>query len=326
MTNSSSEFELIAEFFAPLANAPGAFGLKDDAAIVAPHAGHDLVVTTDTIVAGVDFFADDPARTIAQKALRVNLSDLAAKGAEPFAYLLTLSLPQADTAWLGEFARGLRGDQEAFACGLLGGDISATPGPLSVSITAFGHVPSGKMILRSGAMPGEGVFVTGTIGDSGGGLSLLQGVQAGLETEFRNALIDRYRLPQPPVGFGPSLRALATAALDVSDGLLADLGHLAEASKVHVTVEAALIPRSPALRALWGDGEGAIMRAATAGDDYQIAFTAPMSKEPAIAEAARDAGSTQVTRIGRVEQGSGVALLDAQGREIAVPRKGFAHF
>lgn len=326
MTNSSSEFALIAEFLAPLAKAPGAFGLKDDAAIVAPRAGHDLVVTTDTIVAGVDFFADDPARTVAKKALRVNLSDLAAKGAEPFAYLLTLSLPRADPAWLGEFAQGLRDDQEMFACGLLGGDMSATPGPLSVSITAFGHVPSGTMIRRCGAAPGEGVFVTGTIGDSGGGLSLLQGAPAALEEEFRDVLIDRYRLPQPPVGFGASLRALATAALDVSDGLLADLGHLAEASKVRVAVEASLIPRSAALRALRGDGDDAIARAATAGDDYQIAFTAPMSNAPAIAQAARDVGATTVTRIGRVERGSGVALLDAQGREISVPRKGFAHF
>jgi thiamine-monophosphate kinase len=326
MTNSSSEFDLIAEFFAPLANAPGAFGLKDDAAIVAPRAGHDLVVTTDTIVAGVDFFADDPAHTVARKALRVNLSDLAAKGAQPFAYLLTLLLPQADPAWLGEFARGLRDDQEAFGCGLLGGDLSAAPGPLSVSITAFGHVPAGGMILRSGARPGDGVFVTGTIGDGGGGLSLLRDAQAALAAEFHDALIERYRVPQPPIGFGPPLRALATAALDVSDGLLADLGHLAGASRVLIAVEGSLIPRSPALRALWGDGEEAVVRAATAGDDYQIVFTAPMSKEPAIAQAARDAGATQVTRIGLVKQGSGVALLDAHDREIAVPRKGFAHF
>jgi thiamine-monophosphate kinase len=323
---TSSEFELIAEFFAPLATAPGAFGLKDDAAVMAPRAGCDLVVTTDMIVAGVDFLAEDPPDSIAKKALRANLSDLAAKGAEPFAYLLTLSLPQADRAWLGEFARGLRDDQEAFGCGLLGGDMSATPGPLSVAISAFGHVPSGGMIRRCGAMPGDGVFVTGTIGDSGGGLSLLRGAQAALSAEFRNTLVDRYRLPQPPVAFGASLRGLATAALDVSDGLLADLAHLAEASKVRVVVEGPLIPRSAALRALWGDGDEAVLRAATAGDDYQIAFTAPDSKEAAIAEAARDAQTTQVTRIGRVERGSGIALLDAQGREIAVSSKGFEHF
>lgn len=316
MTNSSSEFDLIAEFFAPLANAPGAFGLKDDAAIIAPRAGHDLVVTTDTIVAGVDFFADDPAKTIAKKALRVNLSDLAAKGAQPFAYLLTLSLPQADPAWLGEFARGLRDDQEAFGCGLLGGDMSATPGPLSVSVTAFGHVPSGRMILRSGAAPGDGVFVTGTIGDSGGGLALLKNQVVSASHETRARLIARYRIPEPRVMFAPALRA-ASAAIDVSDGLLADLGHVAEASGVRLEIEAGRIPLSPALIDLWGDSTEAIVRAATAGDDYEIAFAA----DSPIADA-----HTAVTRIGKVAMGSGVVLLDAQGREIAVSRRGFVHF
>jgi thiamine-monophosphate kinase len=307
MTSSSSEFDLIARFFAPLATAPGAFGLKDDAAIISPRAGHDLVVTTDTIIAGVDFLDDDPPVTIAKKALRVNLSDLAAKGAEPFAYLLTLSLPKVDAAWLGEFARGLGEDQAAFGLSLLGGDMSATPGPLSIAVTAFGHVPQGTMIRRFGAKPGDGVFVTGTIGDSGGGLDARNGV-----------LFERYRVPEPPVAFGPSLRGLASAAIDMSDGLLADLGHLADVSGVRIVVEAERIPRSDALRALWGDTLEAIVRAATAGDDYQIAFTAPPSKVAEISNA--------VTRIGTVEQGSGIVLLDAQGGEIPVRRKGFAHF
>jgi thiamine-monophosphate kinase len=309
MTSSSSEFDLIARFFAPLATAPGAFGLKDDAAIISPRAGHDLVVTTDTIIAGVDFLDDDPPVTIAKKALRVNLSDLAAKGAEPFAYLLTLSLPKVDAAWLDEFARGLGEDQAAFGLSLLGGDMSATPGPLSIAVTAFGHVPQGTMIRRFGAKPGDGVFVTGTIGDSGGGLEARNGV-----------LFERYRVPEPPVAFGASLRGLASAAIDVSDGLLADLGHIADVSGVRIVVEALRIPRSDALRALWGDTLEAIVCAATAGDDYQIAFTVSPAKEAAVAS------SVQVTRIGTVEQGSGVVLLDAQGREIVVARKGFAHF
>jgi thiamine-monophosphate kinase len=310
MTSSSSEFDLIAKYFAPLAVAPGAFALSDDAAVIAPRAGHDLVVTTDAIVAGVDFFDDDPPATIAKKALRVNLSDLAAKGAEPFAYLLTLSLPNVDEEWLAEFARGLAQDQKMFGVGLIGGDMSATPGPLSIAVTAFGHVPEGKMIRRAGAVPGDGVFVTGTIGDSGGGLAAREGV-----------LYDRYLVPEPPVGFGPSLRGLASAAIDVSDGLLADLGHIADVSGVRIAVEAERIPRSSALRALWGDTTGAIIRAATCGDDYQIAFTALPAKEAALAGAA-----VKVTRIGTVARGAGVVLVDAQGREIAVPRKGFAHF
>jgi thiamine-monophosphate kinase len=307
MTSSSSEFDLIARLFAPLATAPGAFGLKDDAAIIAARPGHDLVVTTDAVIAGVDFFEDDPPVTIAKKALRVNLSDLAAKGAEPFGYLLTLSLPKVDAAWLGEFARGLAEDQATFGLSLLGGDMSATPGPLSIAITAFGHVPQGAMIRRAGAKPGDAVFVTGTIGDSGGGLEAREGV-----------LFERYRVPEPPVAFGPSLRGVASAAIDVSDGLLADLGHIADVSGVRIAVEALRIPRSGALRALWGDTLDAIVRAATAGDDYQIAFTAARAEVAEIANV--------VTRIGTVEQGSGIVLLDAQGSEIVVALKGFAHF
>lgn len=298
MTNCASEFDLIAEFFAPLATAPGALGLEDDAAVVPARTGHDLVVTTDALIAGVDFFEDDPPHTIAKKALRANLSDLAAKGAEPAGYLLSLSLPRADRTWLESFASGLRDDQAKFGISLLGGDTSR--GPLFVSITAFGHVPTGRMIRRSGARPGDRVFVTGTIGDSGGGLACRQG-----------ALLERYRVPDPPVAFGPKLLGVATAAIDVSDGLLADLGHVADASGVRIVVEAQRIPRSPELRALWGDSIDAILRAATAGDDYQIAFTAPQA---------------DVICIGRVEEGMGVVLIDARGREVAVPSPGFTHF
>jgi thiamine-monophosphate kinase len=317
----SSEFDLIARHFAPLAGA-GAFGLKDDAAAIAARPGHDLIVTTDTLVAGVDFFVDDAADAVAKKALRVNLSDLAAKGAEPFAYLLSLSLPCPDEAWIEAFARGLRDDQERFEIGLLGGDTGK--GPLCVSITAFGYVPHEAMIRRSGARPGDDVFVSGTIGDSGGGLALLQGQEGvTLSAAHRDYLLQRYRLPDPPVRFGPQLRSLASAAIDVSDGLIADLGHVADASGVRIVLEGPLVPRSEALEALW---PGDVARAATAGDDYQIAFTAPPARVTQIHDGARDAGGIQVSRIGRVEKGRGMALLDAQGREIAVPKPGFTHF
>jgi len=319
-----SEFDLIAKLFAPLATSPGAFGLKDDAAVIAPRAGFDLVVTTDTVVEGVDFFADDPPDSIAKKALRVNLSDLAAKGAEPHAYLLTLSLPRGiEEQWLAGFARGLGEDQKHYAVDLLGGDIGSTPGPLSISVTAFGHVPEGRMIRRAGAQIGDAVFVTGTIGDSGGGLALLKNLEPNaLSAVQRNHLIDAYRLPTPPVAFGLALRGFASAALDVSDGLLADLGHIADVSGVRIAVDAAKIPRSEALLALWPVD---IVRAATAGDDYQIAFAAPISHEPHIIASARDA-NTHVSRIGGVEQGAGVVLLDEEGGEIAVARSGFRHF
>jgi thiamine-monophosphate kinase len=316
MTNSTSrpsEFELIAALFAPLATAPGAFGLRDDAAVLPQRAGHDLVVTTDALVAGVHFRPDDPPDTVAKKALRVNLSDLAAKGAEPAGYLLALSLPPAiDYPWLEAFARGLREDQKAFGLSLLGGDTTSTPGPLTLAITALAHVPQGTMLRRAGAAPGDAVFVSGTIGDGGGGLAVLRGEGEALPAAQRDALIARYRLPEPRLALGRSLRGVATAALDVSDGLIADLGHIAQVSGVRLVVEAQRIPRSQALAALWS---GDIVRAATAGDDYEIAFTA-----------APGANVPGTTRIGRVEAGAGVVLVDAESREIAVPHPGFRHF
>ncbi len=315
-----AEFSIISSFFTPLARSPAALGLKDDVALLAPRAGHDLVVTTDAILEGVDFFASDPPAAIARKALRVNLSDLAAKGAEPFGYLLTLALPKAvDTKWLRAFALGLKADQRTFGITLLGGDLSSTPGPLSVSVTAFGHVPKGKAILRKGARGGDRVFVTGTIGDSGGGLAALR---AKRRAPF---LIDRYRVPQPRVAFGRALRGLAHAALDISDGLLADLGHIAEVSKVHIAVEAARAPLSAALRKAWGNGDISVLRAVTAGDDYEIAFTAPAAKRGAIAKAAK-AAKTQVTEIGFVMPGRGVTLLDAAGRPLPLNKTGWTHF
>jgi thiamine-monophosphate kinase len=323
MADRPSEFALIAQLFAPLAETPGAFGLTDDAALLPARAGHDLVVTTDALVEGVHFLADDPPNSIAKKALRANLSDLAAKGAEPAGYLLALSLPaRTGMTWLGDFARGLSEDQKTFAVPLLGGDTTSTPGPLTLAITAMGHVPAGTMIRRVGAKAGDGVYVSGTIGDAGGGLTILKGQGADISGRDAEVLIERYRLPSPRLALGRAMRGVASAALDVSDGLIADLAHIADVSRVRIIVEAGQIPRSSALCALWGDTPEAIVRAATAGDDYEIAFTASDGK---VLEAAKLAG-VAVTRIGRVEDGSGVTLTDSNGREIAVARTGFTHF
>jgi thiamine-monophosphate kinase len=323
VTSRPGEFELIAELFAPLAKAPGAFGLLDDAALLGPREGQELVVTVDAVVEGVHFLPDDPPDAIAKKALRVNLSDLAAKGAEPAGYLLALVLPNTkDMDWLGAFARGLQEDQAEFGIALLGGDTAATPGPLTISITAFGWVPGGTMIRREGAVPGDRVFVSGTLGDAGAGLALLKGEARTARSEW---LVARYRLPQPRLALGRELRGLAGAALDVSDGLVADLGHIALASKVRIAIDAAALPRSQALRALWGEGNEAIVRAATAGDDYELAFAAPEAKREAVQAAAERAG-VAVTEVGRVEAGQGVALLDPAGRALPVSRAGYSHF
>jgi len=306
------EFGIIARYFAPLAATPGAFGLKDDAAIISARPGFDLVVTTDQIAAGTDFFAEDPAGTVAQKALRVNLSDLAAKGAKPEYYLLSLTLPRpAREEWLAEFARGLSQDQRQFGISLLGGDTSATEGPLSVSITAMGFVPAGRMVKRSGAKAGDAVYVTGTIGDSGGGLALLRGEGRDVSEADRAYLVARYRVPEPPKTFGENLCDIAHASVDVSDGLIADLGHLASASGVGIVVEGERVPLSPALKALWG--ADTMARAVAAGDDYQIAFTAPPGR------------NGPFTCIGHVRAGEGVSL-SVDGKEVAVPQPGYRHF
>jgi len=305
------EFDIIRRYFAPLAG-EGAFGLKDDAALIAARPGFDLVVTTDTISEGTDFFAFDPAGTIAQKALRVNLSDLAAKGAEPFSYLLNLSLPHSIAPdWVAAFAEGLGHDQRAFGISLLGGDTGAIDGPLTIAVTAFGYVPQGKMIRRAGARVGDAVYVTGSIGEAGGGLAIFKREKHGLSDAERDQLTTRYRVPEPPVSFAGPLRDIAHAAVDVSDGLIADLGHIASASGVRIVVEGEQVPLSAALRALWGDQ--ALLRAVTAGDDYQIAFTA------------RPGLDGPFTCIGRVEEGEGTQLLIA-GRKAVLPSGGYRHF
>jgi thiamine-monophosphate kinase len=328
MTNSSSdrpgEFELIAELFAPLATHSGAFGLRDDAAVIAPPAGHELVLKTDAIVEGVHFFANDPPDSIAKKALRVNLSDLAAKGAVPLGYLLALSIPaRVGMDWLRGFAAGLREDQAEFGISLFGGDTTSTPGPISIAISAFGQLPEGSMLRRAGAQAADLVFVSGTIGDAGGGLACLRGDASSFTETQRDVLVRRFRVPEPRVALGSALRGVASASLDVSDGLLADLGHIAEVSRVRIVVEAARLPLSPALQALQG-AEAAVF-AATAGDDYEIAFTASADRRQRIAELAKQSG-TAVTEIGIVEVGEGIALVDDSGREIPMPRKGFTHF
>src|SRR6266496_3207838 len=232
--NASGEDSLIARYFRPLATDPGAFGLDDDAAALKPD-GSDIVVTTDAIVEGVHFLPDDPPDTVARKALRVNISDLAAKGAAPAGFVLTLALRYADEAWLKPFAAALGEDAAQFNCPLLGGDTVSTPGPLMVSVTAFGRVPPGRIIHRSGAKAGERVMVTGTIGDA-----------ALTDVAARAALVERYRVPQPRVAMAEIVRDYASAAMDVSDGLAGDLTKLCGASGVSAVIDLKSIPLSAA--------------------------------------------------------------------------------
>jgi len=321
------EFEIIEEIFSPLAaHAPGALRLKDDAAWCALPVGHEMIVTADALVEGVHFSAEDPPALIARKALRVNLSDLAAKGAKPEGYLLTISIaPWVSIDWLKDFAGGLATDQNEFGISLIGGDTTSTPGPLTLSVTALGSTPSGAMLRRDGAVEGQCVFVTGTVGDSGAGLAILEGEGDHLSDADRDFLVKRYFLPEPRLFFGGLMKGLATSSVDVSDGLLADLGHIASTSGVEITLEAARIPMSAALINLWGDKVETIIRAATAGDDYEIAFTAPASLRQPLKAAADEVGVT-VAEIGRVGAGRGVALLDESGHPLEIKKSGFTHF
>ncbi|MDH3595838.1 MAG: thiamine-phosphate kinase [Rhodospirillales bacterium] len=325
----SDEFELIRRYLAPLAaGAPGALGLEDDAALLAAPVGEQLVVTADALVAGVHFLPDDPADLVARKLLRVNLSDLAAMGARPLGYVMTAAWPlPPDEAWVARFAAGLAEDQQIFGLALLGGDTTGTPGPLTLSLTAIGAVAPGRALKRSAARGGESVYVSGSIGDGVLGLAVCRGEGPALSEPRRAYLADRYRLPRPRLALGRALAegGLSRAAIDVSDGLAADLGHILEASGLSAVVEAAALPFSEAARAALAADPALLAGLIGGGDDYELLFTAaPERAEEVAALAARL--DLPLTRIGRLAEGRGLAVLDAGGGEMSLETKGWTHF
>jgi thiamine-monophosphate kinase len=317
MSGLPAEFSLIARHFRPLAG-PGSLDLRDDAALLVPPPGRELVLTVDAMVGGVHFLPDDPADLVARKLLRVNLSDLAAKGATPLGYLLTVSTPKATPeAWYAAFAAGLAADQTQYGATLLGGDTTSTPGPVSLSLTAIGHVAPGTAVHRFGAQAGDGIWVTGTIGD--GALGLL--VATGRLSDLTGHLLGRYRLPQPRVGL--AIGGVASAGMDVSDGLVQDLGHLCRASGLAATIEASSVPLSDAARAAGGEW---LETCLTGGDDYELLLAVPPAREDALRQAASDAGMA-VTRIGGFHAGpAAVIVRNAGGEPLALKRGGWSHF
>jgi thiamine-monophosphate kinase len=326
---ASGEDSLIARYFKPIATDPGAFNLDDDAAALKTD-GDDLVVTTDAIVEGVHYLPGDPPGTIARKALRVNLSDLAAKGATPAGFVLTLALRTADDGWLTPFAQALGEDAASFNCPLLGGDTVSTPGPPMVSIAAFGRVPRGRMIHRSGAKPGDRVVVTGTIGDAALGLDILKGGAAAAalagDSAARELLIGRYRVPEPRNALAIVMRDHAHAAMDVSDGLAGDLTKLCTASGVSAAIDGPSVPLSPAAAALVAQGAAGLEMLISGGDDYEILCAIPEDRFEAFEQAARQAG-VAVTSIGTMIAGAATpSFLDAQGRELVLTRRSWSHF
>lgn len=319
------EFGRIARFFAPLA-LPGALDLKDDVALIDGPDGDQYVLTTDTIVESIDYFSDDPPFQVAQKLLRVNLSDLAAKGARPFGYLLNTSLPsECGEEWLTAFTAGLAADQKEFGIGLLGGDSTKIPGPTSLTVMAMGRIARGKAVLRRGASNDEIIYVSGSLGDSALGLQVRLGALQGLSATASAYLIDRYRLPQPRLGLGQQLVSVARAMIDISDGLIADLGHLCAASGLGAVIEAEKLPLSQA--ASEAISANPIFKKAVigGGDDYELLFTAPADASERVAEAALAAKVT-VTAIGRMQSDGGVRLIDAHGSPVKVDLAGYTHF
>jgi thiamine-monophosphate kinase len=319
------EFGRIREFFAPLAG-PGGLGLMDDAALIDCRPGHSLVVTVDAIVEGVHYLPDDPPDLVAKKLLRVNLSDLAAKGARPLHYLLVTALPaRLGDDWVAGFASGLGEDQRHYGVALLGGDSVATPGPAVLSLTALGEVGAGMEIRRSGARVGDRVWVSGTIGDAWLGLRVLRGLYPDLPVGDREFLTARFRLPEPRVALGPRLAGVAHAMCDISDGLVADLGHICEASGTGATISLPAVPLSAAARRLAAADPALPVSLATGGDDYELLFAAPPEASKAIERLAADL-ALPLTAIGMIEGGAGVRLLDTAGREVPVVSAGWTHF
>jgi thiamine-monophosphate kinase len=323
-----SETELIQTYLAPLAAAePGAFGLTDDAALLSLEPGFDIVVTNDPVVADVHFFADDKPEDVAWKALAVNVSDLAAKGAEPRAYMLALAFPaRPERAWVAAFAQGLGAAQQQFGCHLVGGDTDRTPGPLSIGVTAIGTVPKGQFVRRGTAQAGDHVFVTGTIGDAALGLALRRDAKlfAGqVSDDDRRFLIDRYLRPRPRLGLVGGLRACASAALDVSDGFLKDLARLAGSQGLELQFDA-LPLSSPMRRALASDAR-VTDTILGGGGDYELLVAVPPDKIAAFARHASLSG-IGVSDLGVLQKSRSIKVIGPDGKHLEPDRSGYDHF
>jgi thiamine-monophosphate kinase len=327
--HGSAEDHLIARYFRPLATSPGAFGLSDDAAILTPPPGCDLVVTTDGVISGVHFMPHDPPGLIARKVLRMNLSDLAAKGARPVGFLLSIALPPPiDEKWIAAFAKGLGDDAEEYGCPLLGGDTDHTPGLLSITVAAFGAVPHGKMVRRATAKAGDAVVVTGTIGDAALGLLrhkdnlLVKRWQ--LTDEQSDYLKLRYLLPEPCTALADAVLRHASAAMDVSDGLVGDLAKLCRASGLAAEIDVARVPMSEAAQAALAADPRLIETILTGGDDYEILLTLAPERLSAFCQSAHEAG-VPVTAIGTIASGQGAHFVH-DGKVLTFAKPAYSHF
>ena len=318
-----TEFELIERFFRRPSRS-AVLGIGDDAALVVPSAGCELAVSVDMLVSGRHFFPDADPESIGHKTLAVNLSDMAAIGATPRWALLAGALPEIDTTWLAAFARGLFSLADLHHVELIGGD--TTRGPLTLCVTILGEVPAGQALLRGGAKSGDSIWVSGRLGDAALALAHAQGHVAMSNEEL--AVCERALLmPSPRVALGERLRRMATAAIDISDGLTGDLGHVLRASAVGAEVELAAIPRGPAMNRLLASAqrELALRCLLAGGDDYELCFTVPQSREAILGDIARELGLA-LACIGRISEAAGIVVRDEFGRALAALPRGFDHF
>jgi thiamine-monophosphate kinase len=323
MAESAGEFDLIERFFVRGGTASRVdLGIGDDCALIDGGPDTQWAVTTDMLVEGVHFLANVDPEALGHKALAVNLSDLAACGAQPRCFFLALALPRADEAWLAHFTRGMFALADRQGCALAGGDTTRSPGGVTITITALGEVPRGRALLRSGAATGDDIWVSGTLGDGALGLAFRRG-EVTLADAAADGVIERLERPQPRISLGIRLRGIASAAIDVSDGLAGDLGHILKASQLAATVDWDAVPRSQALRGF----DAAVQQRCvfTGGDDYELLFAAPRAAAGAVAEAAREAG-VSVARIGRLQSGDGLTVVESDGRSVDIATRAFDHF
>src|ERR1700722_6650609 len=326
MPSRLGEADLIARYFAPLSG-PAGLGLRDDAALMRPPPGEDLVLTTNALVAGVHFFADDPPGAIARKALRVNLSDLAAKGARPLGFLLTLALPSDwRDDWLAAFAAGLGADVSAFNCPLIGGDTVSTPGPLTLSVTAIGSVAQGRMPRRTGVRPGDRLYVTGTIGDAAIGLKVRLGRGPDIPQADKAFLLERYLTPEPRLELIGAMTAHANGGMDISDGFVGDLTKMLDVSGVSARVQIYRLPLSPAARAAIAADNDLFEVAATGGEDYELLAASPRESAAAF-EAAAAAAGVPLTLVGEAIEGRGPPkFIGPDGNPVVFEHGAYSHF
>jgi thiamine-monophosphate kinase len=320
MTDSSSEFELISRhFMRPATNA--VLGVGDDAALIDVTNGMDLAVSTDTMVSGTHFFPDVDPEHLGHKALAVNLSDMAAMGALPYWAMLALTLPSVDHHWLEAFAKGFFDLASEFNVSLVGGD--TTRGPLTLTVTIMGEVPMGAALRRNGAKAGNDVWVSGNLGDAALAVAHRHGKLVLEESDYHEAVMRLYE-PTPRVNLGQALRGLATAAIDISDGLLADLGWICRLSGVGATVDLSQVPVSP-IGARHVASDAGLTAIVAGGDDYELCFTAPANARESITDLT-DVLGIPLTRIGQIKRGKGVSLLGANGKAVKIDGRGFDHF